>query len=190
MNIAEAICGRRSTREYQTRVPGESLIGSLIEAATLAPNAVNEQPSTFTVVRDQGVLNQLSHDAKAHLLATMAPGTTPGARAEHFRVRLDNPDFQIFYHAPVLILISGNTPGSYIVEDCALAAENLMLTAHSLGLGSCWIGLAQSYLGTPAGKKALGLPGSWIPVAPIIIGYPSAPPAAVSRKAAEVRWVG
>jgi len=44
MDIAEAISGRRSTREYQNRVPDENLIRSLVEAATLAPNAVNEQP--------------------------------------------------------------------------------------------------------------------------------------------------
>jgi len=113
-----------------------------------------------------------------------------GARAEDFRVRLENPEFQIFYHAPALIVISGNTAGSYIVEDCALAAENLMLTAYSMGLGSCWIGFAQSYLSSPAGKKTLGLPASCMPVAPIIVGYPSAPPAVVPRKAPEVRWVG
>jgi nitroreductase len=190
MDIAEAISGRRSTREYQSRVPDENLIRSLIEAATLAPNAVNEQPWTFTVVRDQGVLKQLSHDAKAHMLATMTPGIAAGARAEHFRIRLDNPDFQIFYDAPALIVISGSTAGSYIVEDCALAAENLMLMAHSMGLGSCWIGLAQGYLSTPAGKKTLGLPASCVPVAPIIVGYPSAPPAVVPRKVPEVRWVG
>ena len=56
--------------------------------------------------------------------------------------------------------------------------------------GSCWIGFAQSYLNTPAGKKMLGLPDSWVPVAPIIVGYPSAPPATVARKKPEVRWVG
>lgn len=190
MDIAEAICGRRSTREYQTRVPNESLIRSLIEAATQAPNAINEQPWTFTVVRDQALLEQVSHDAKAHMLATMPPVMAVGTRTKHFRVTLGNPDFQIFYHAPVLILISADSAGTYVVEDCALAAENLMLMAHSMGLGSCWIGFAQSYLTTSAGKKALGLPDSWVPVAPIIVGYPSAPPATVPRKAPEVRWVG
>jgi|SRR5665213_972651 len=189
MDIAEAIFGRRSSREYRNRVPNEGLIRSLLEAATQAPSAVNEQPWTFTVVRDQALLNQLSDDAKTHMLATMPPSIA-AVQAEHFRVTLVNPAFQIFYHAPALIVISGSAPGSYIVEDCALAAQNLMLRAHSLGLGSCWIGFAQSYLGTPAGKKMLGIPGSWVPVAPIIVGYPTAPRAGVPRKAPEIRWVG
>ena len=190
MDIATVISGRRSTREYQNRIPEKTLIESLIEAAILAPNAVNQQPWTFTVVCDHALLDQVSREAKAHMLTTMADSVAAGAQAEQFRVTLGNPDFHIFYHAPALILISGNAPGPWIVEDCALAAENLMLMAHSSGLGSCWIGFAQSYLCTPEGKKLLGLPDSWVPVAPIIVGYPSAPPAAVPRKAPEVRWIG
>jgi nitroreductase len=190
MDIAEAISGRRSTREYKSQVLDEKSIRRLIDAATQAPNAVNQQPWTFTVVRDQALLNQVSRDAKAHMLATMPAEMAAGARAEHFRTTLGDPAFQIFYHAPVLIVISGKPPGSWIVEDCALAAENLMLMAYSMGLGSCWIGFAQSYLNTPAGKKMLGLPDSWVPVAPVIVGYPSARPAAVARKEPEVRWVG
>ncbi len=190
MEIATVISGRRSIREYQRRVPDEAAIRSLIGAATQAPNAVNQQPWTFTVVRDQALLDQVSREAKAHMLATMADAMAKGARVEHFRVTLGNPDFHIFYHAPALILISGEAPGPWIVEDCALAAENLMLMAHSLGLGSCWIGFAQSYLCTAEGKRLLGLPDSWVPVAPIIVGYPTASPVAVPRKVPEIRWVG
>ncbi len=190
MDIAAAISGRRSTRGYKSQAIDEELIRRLIDAATQAPNAVNRQPWTFTVVRDQAVLNQLSREAKSHMLATMSADMAAEPRAEHFRTTLGDPTFQIFYNAPVLIVISGNASGPWIVEDCALAAENLMLMAHSMGLGSCWIGFAQSYLNTPAGKKMLGLPDSWVPVAPIIVGYPSAPPATVARKKPEVRWVG
>ena len=190
MDIVDAISGRRSTREYKSQPVDEKTIRRLIEAATQAPNAVNQQPWTFTVVRDQAILNQVSRDAKAHMLATMPADMAAGTRTEHFRKMLGDPAFQIFYHAPLLIVISGSAPGSWIVEDCALAAENVMLLAHSMGLGSCWIGFAQSYLNTPAGKQALGLPDSWVPVAPIILGFPSAPPAAVPRKEPNIRWVG
>lgn len=52
-----------------------------------------------------------------------------------------------------------------------------MLAAHAAGLGSGWIGFAQSFLNTSDGKNALGLPPAWVPVAPIIVGYPKpAPP--------------
>ena len=77
---------------------------------------------------------------------------------DRFRVTLSDPAFQIFYHAPVMILISGIAEVPWIVEDCALAAQNLMLAAYGLGLGSCWIGFAQRYLNTPAGKRHLDVP--------------------------------
>ena len=186
MDINEAISGRRSTREYTAQAVDEQSIRRLIDAASRAPNAVNQQPWTFTVVRDQGLLDRISRDAKSHMLATMPAG----AQSDHFRSLLSDPNFHIFYRAPVLILISAIAQGPWIVEDCALAAENLMLVAYALGLGTCWIGFAQSFLNTSDGKKELGLPATWVPIAPIIVGYPKAASAPVPRKEPEIRWVG
>ncbi|MPQ69687.1 MULTISPECIES: nitroreductase family protein [unclassified Pseudomonas] len=186
MNINEAISGRRSIREYTTQAVDEPLIQRLINAAIQAPSAVNQQPWTFTVIRDQALLNRISREAKAHMLATMPAATL----SEHFHSVLNDADFQIFYQAPVLILISGSTQGQWMVEDCALAAENLMLAAYAEGLGSCWIGFAQTFLDTPEGKGLLGLPAEWLPVAPIILGHPKSVPAPVQRNEAQIRWIG
>ena len=106
------------------------------------------------------------------------------------REELADPAFQIFYRAPALIVISAVERGPWIVEDCALAAENLMLAAHATGLGTCWVGFAQSYLGTPAGKVTIGLPDAAVPVAPIIVGHPSGVSPAVPRRPPEIRWIG
>jgi len=103
---------------------------------------------------------------------------------------LSEASFQIFYHASALILISGIAQRPWVAEDCALAAENLMLAAYSEGLGTCWIGFAQGFLNTSEGKNALGLPATWVPVAPIIVGHPKAEIAPVPRKEPEIRWVG
>jgi nitroreductase len=186
MDLNVAITGRRALREYLSEPVEERLIRELINAAIQAPSAVNQQPWTFTVVRDQSLLNRISHEAKAHMLATM-PGS---AQSDHLRPHLTDPHFHIFYHAPVLILISANVQGPWIVEDCALAAENLMLAAYASGLGSCWIGFAQGFLNTSEGKALLGLPSAWVPVAPIIVGYPKVTPNPVPRNEPEIRWIG
>jgi nitroreductase len=186
MNIDQAISGRRSTREYTTEAVDEKIIRRLINAAVLAPSAVNQQPWTFTVIRGQELLDRISREAKVYMLATMPAGPHSG----HFHGLLTDEDFQIFYHAPVLILISGNMPGQWIVEDCSLAAENLMLAAYAEGLGSCWIGFAQGFLNTPQGKKTLGLPAEWTPVAPIIVGYPETSPVPVAHREPVIRWMG
>jgi nitroreductase len=185
MDINAAIFGRRSVREYTAQPVDSDVIRALIDAAVHAPNAVNQQPWTFTVVRDQAVLARISDGAKRHMLATM-----PAKHSDYFRPRLSDPNFHIFYHAPVLIIISATEQGPWIVEDCALAAENLMLAAYAAGLGTCWIGFAQGFLNTPDGKAFLDLPAAWVSVAPIIVGYPTAAPPVRPRNAPAVRWVG
>src|SRR5271165_3461768 len=132
MDINEAISGRHSVREYTSQEINEMTIRRVIDAAVLAPSAVNLQPWTFTVVRDQSLLEQISREAKSYMLATLPADI----RSDRFKTMLSDPDFHIFYHAPVLILISARAPGPWIVEDCALAAQNLMLAAYAVGLGS------------------------------------------------------
>ncbi len=187
MDINEAISGRRSVRGYTSRQVDETTIRRLIDAAVLAPSAVNQQPWSFTVVRDQEVLERISREAKAHMLATMAAD----AHADHFfKAMPGDPDFHIFYHAPVLILISVPAPEPWIVEDCALAAQNMMLAAYAAGLGSCWIGFSQSFLNTPEGKTIAGLSAGCVTIAPIIVGHPKAAMPPVPRKTPDIRWVG
>jgi nitroreductase len=186
MDINEAIYGRRSTRDFAAQAVDDETIRRLIDAAVHAPNATNGQPWSFTVVRDQGLLDRISEDAKSHMLATLPTGLG----SDRYRTMLGDANFQIFYHAPALILISGIAQRAWVVEDCALAAENLMLAAFGEGLGTCWIGFAQSFLNTSAGKNALGLPATFVPVAPIIVGHPKSEPAPVARKEPEIRWVG
>ena len=126
MEIKEAIDGRRSVREYEPEATDGSVIHRLIAAAVKARSAVNQQPWTFTVVRDRELLERISRKAKAHVLATSAHV----AQADDFRALLSDPDFHIFYRAPVLIVISAAAHGPWIVEDCALAAE-MMLSAFA-----------------------------------------------------------
>lgn len=185
MDLHEAIYGRRAVRDYLQKPVEQSVIKSLIDAAIQAPSAINQQPWIFTVVRDERILDQLSRESKAHMLKFH-----PGIReSEHFHT-LNDPHFQIFYHAPVLIVISAVAPVPWFVEDCSLAAENLMLAAYDAQLGSCWIGFAQGYLNTPEGKALLGLAPSCAPVAPIIVGQPKGVSKPVARKEPQIRWVG
>ena len=185
MELTDAITGRRAIRDYTPAPVDEATIRRLIAAAALAPSAVNEQPWVFTVVRNRGLLDQMSVAAKAHMRTRPPAGASP----QPSRSMLDDATFHIFYHAPVLIVVSAASPSPWIVEDCTLAAENLMLAAYAAGLGSCWIGLAQSYCNTEEGKAALGLAATATAVAPIIVGHPNAPSPATPRHPPEIRWL-
>ncbi len=186
MDLKEAIYTRRSVREFTAAPVSESIIRDLIDAAVQAPSAVNQQPWSFCVIRDKGVLATISRESKAYTLRHSPVGLV----SHHFEQILNDPNFDIFYHAPVLIVISTATEIPWSVEDCSLAAENLMLAARAARLGTCWIGFAQAWLGTPEGKAAIKLPVSYKPVAPIIVGHPQSAPPAVPRKQPEIRWIG
>ena len=135
-------------REFTAEPVDEKSIHQLIDAAIQAPSAVNQQPWSFCVVRDKAVLDRISNESKAYMLRT-----SQAALSHHFQAILSDPNFHIFYHAPVLILISSVAESPWMVEDCSLAAENLMLAARAAGLGTCCIGFAQAWLGTPEGKR-------------------------------------
>lgn len=185
MDLKEAIYTRRAVREFTAEPVADETLCQLIDAAVQAPSAVNQQPWSFYVVRDKLLLAQISGEAKAHMLRT-----SPMALSHHFQEILSDPNFDIFYHAPVLIVISSVTESPWAIENCSLAAENLMLAGHAAGLGTCWIGFAQTWLATCEGKAVLQLPANYVPVAPIIVGHPKSVPVPVPRKGPEIHWIG
>jgi nitroreductase len=185
MELKEAIYSRRATRQFTAEPVDEKTLRDLVDAAVQAPSAINAQPWSFCVIRDRALLDRLSRDAKAYMVTS----TPLGLLSHHFEQILNDPGFDIFYRAPVLVVICTTSEIPWAVEDCALAAENLMLAARGAGLGTCWIGFAQGFLDTQEGKAALQLPAAYKPVAPIIVGYPRAAAPPVPRKAPEIRWI-
>ncbi len=187
MSLADAIRGRRAVRAYTSEPVDRATIQLLLEAAVLAPTAMREEPWTFAVVQDGAELRHLSERAKRlwRKQATAHEGALdPVASARQRRVSdlLLDPEFSIFYDAGTLIVICA-TPESHFVEaDCWLAAENLMLTAHALGLGTCPIGFAIPVLNDPEVKEELAIPPDEKAVAPIIVGHPRGVPPVVPRR--------
>lgn len=169
MELMEAIYTRRSVRFYTEEPVDKDTIEKLIKAGIQAPSAMNVQPWAFGVIQDKALMQKISDDTKAYLLASISAKPY----LEGYRPLFSNPEFNIFYHAPALLTVFAKPAGPNPSCDCTLAAQNIMLAAHSLGLGSCWIGFAQMSLNTPELKEQLGIPQEYIAVAPIIIGHPS-----------------
>lgn len=186
METQKAIYDRRAVREYTQQTIDRPTLLSLIEAAIQAPSAMNLQPWSFAVIAGRERLSRLSHEAKRHLLGTMASGSP----LEHFKDRLADPAFDIFYGAPALIVISAKSPEPSASEDCALAAQNLMLAAHDKGLGTCWIGFARPWLNQPEAKGELHILPNHTPVAPIIVGHPARQPEPHGRREPAITWGG
>lgn len=185
MDVIEAIRQRRAVRQYTDQPLTTGTLQSLIELAVQAPSAINLQPWMFAVAHRRDTLRQIGQAAKAHLLDRMEPGS-PFLR---FRGMLEDPAFDMLYHAPALIVICATSPEQQAAEDCALAAQTLMLAAHARGLGTCCIGLARPWLNQPAGRSLLGIPPGSAPILPLVIGHPSEAPAAPGRRPPAICWV-
>ena len=184
MNIMDAIHGRRSVRSYAPERLDTVTIQTLLDAAIWAPTAVHEEPWAFVIVQDRAVLKSLSDRAK-EIFSAEAEHADP-EQARHLLDILAKPDFNIFYDAGTLIIICARPKGAFVTADCWLAAENLLLAAYGMGLGSCVIGFAVPALNTPEIKAELGIPSECSAVAPIIVGAPSGETPRTTRKAPDV----
>ena len=180
MTIFETILARRSVRSYKARKVDRTAISILLEAAVRAPTSIHQEPWAFVIIQDKDLLRSISDQAKPLF---MAEAIEIGLEhAGHSFDIFKYPDFNIFYDANTLILICGKTSSPSFEADCWLAAENLMLAACAMGLGTCVIGSALAALNTPKVKLKLNIPENFIAVAPIVLGYPDDEIAPVMRK--------
>ena len=181
--VLDAIHSRRSIRSYEGKPVPDSAIQTLLEAATYAPSAINVQPWKFTIVTSKSEMKQLSDMAKPALLRVL-----PDVGDESLvglKKRLSDPQYDIFYNAPLLVFVSG-IKSPYAVYDCSMAAQNMMLAAYSLGIGSCWIGTAVATANDPKVKANLGVPEDHEVHAALIFGYPKGMPNAPAKRPAMV----
>lgn len=178
-SVVDAIFERRSVRSYKPEKLDRATVSTLLASAVRAPTAMHEEPWAFVIVQDRNRLKRLSDRAKELLLAEAGKHADRGGHELDF---FADPDFNVFYNAGTLIVICGRTAGPYVAADCWLAAENLMLAATSMGLGTCVIGCALLALNTPEWKAELGIPADLSAIAPVIVGVPSEGGAPTSRK--------
>ncbi len=170
MDSIRTITRRRTTcRDFSDEIPSREKIAGLIHDAVWVPSGSNNQPWRFVVVTDRSRLKGYSDAAKRSMLENLA--TLPHIR--QYEKTLGNPDYNIFYNAPVLVIVYGNSESYWHVYDCSMVAYNLHLLAEEDGLGCCWIGFAHTIFSDPEVMRELGVPEKYRLVAPLILGYPA-----------------
>ena len=188
MEVLEAIRSRRSVKKFQpTPVPRE-LIEKALEAALWAPSGQNLQPVRFWVVSDREVLGELEkalyeYGLKLKKLLPVLRFVVGRFRGEKGKRVFRSLRPALFNGAPVLVLTGAerNSSTTY-AKDCTLAAMNLMLAAHALGLGSCYFGWTVLVNRLPRWKERLRIPPEVEIVDGIGLGYPAGERSAPPRK--------
>ncbi len=167
-DLLNFIFNRRSIRAYAPGEIPEADVQLLLEAAMAAPSAVAKDPWRFVVVRDRAMREQLAAEL---------------------------PNGKMLPEAALGVVIAGDLEAAhdrqlgYLLQDCAAAIENLLLAAHALGYGACWLGVYPRENRVRHVRQVLGFPASILPVSIVALGHPGERKSGRTRFNPEfVRW--
>ena len=170
--IIRAMEERRSVRKFKPDMPEKADIEQIIEAGLFAANGRGKQAAIIIAVTDRKLRDKISDDNRG--IGGWAEGFDP------------------FYGAPVILIVLADANWPTAVYDGSLVMGNLMLAAHSLGLGSIWIHRAREEFETDEYKRLLrdlGVEGEWTGIGHCAIGYVDGDiPTPAPRKEGRVFW--
>lgn len=169
--VIEAMRNRRSVRAYTDEVPSDELIERVVDAGLWAASGRGRQSPIVLAVTDRALRDRLS--AMNARIMGAPEGTDP------------------FYGAPVVLVVLADRSVPTHVYDGSLVMGNLMLAAHELGLGSCWIHRAREEFDTPEGRQILadlGVEGDYEGVGHCILGYAAEVPEPKPRREGRLVW--
>ena len=171
-DVIKAMKERRSVRKFMAELPKKADLEQVVEAGLFAASAMGRQATKMVVVTDRKLRDRISE------MNRKVGGWDAG--------------FDPFYGAPAMIIVLAEKDWGNRVYDGSLVMGNLMLAAHSLGLGSIWIHRAREEFESDEGKeilRALGIEGEWEGIGHCAIGYTDGEvPDPVPRKEGRVVW--
>ena len=175
--VIETIMTRRSVRKYQPQAVNRDTMQTIVECGINAPNAINRQAWEIRIVDNPEVIQKLTD-----LYLKDNPKEA------------ENPNFKnMFRNAPTVAFIANDTTFAYSPVDCGLMAENMILSAWSMGIGSCCLGGPARFMkANPEANKYLqemGFSANYDLLLCIGFGYPAETPKAKPRDAAKVKFM-
>jgi nitroreductase len=212
--VERVILERRSNRKYKDKQVPEALVRRILEAGRFAPTAGNSQSWRFKVIRDKKMIESMEKYAQLRakiFMFWLNWRTSPlGKLAWYYAqiaIRIFRNDLhpiphgalsamadgtlKLFQEAPTVILIFEDRRGAGKPElDCGICGQNMVLTAHSLGLGTCWIGLVDLLKYGVKWRRKLGMYSyPYRLVEGIAVGYPIGnPDGMIERELHEIEW--
>jgi len=173
----DSIYSRRSIRQYKPQQITDKEMKTILNAALYAPSARNLQDWHFSVVQDPTLRLKLKK-----ILVENMDNSGIGFLIQ----KAEDPSFDPFFNAPTVVFISGDTGDKFVDVSCGAAAQNLMLAAESLNIGSCIIATPELLFTADKEdelKKELGFPSGYRFVCAVTLGYKNCEnPAAAPRK--------
>ena len=171
--VINAIKERRSIRKFKADMPSKENLNQIIEAGLYAASGMGKQEVIILAVTNKEIRDKIA--------------------ASNCKIGGWSEGFDPFYGAPAILIVLGNKNWVTSLYDGSLVMGNMMLAAHSLGLGSIWIHRAKEEFEMDEYKKLLtdlGVSGDWEGIGHCAVGYIDGEnPKAASRKENRVYWV-
>jgi nitroreductase len=158
---------RRSVRNFKHGQIADADISAIIEAGMYAPSGRGDQSWYFTVVQNTALLQELSEAVKRVYASLDNPFLQSQGKSEKYH---------LYYHAPTVIVVSGNKEALLPELDCAVCVQNMLLAAESLNIGSCWISGLDLLAAAGEGKgvpvlNKLHIPDGYRPYFSVALGF-------------------
>lgn len=215
--VERGIYTRRSNRLFRDKPVPKELLHRILEAGRFAPSAGNCQPYRFTVITDQSVIKEferramqvlrplknlyLSKNGKRAILKNILFSVASYIMINKMDPRpitamekADRMDSTLFFNAPVVILVLKDKRGVSNPDlDVGICCQNIVLAAHSLGLGTCYVSLPITPLASPVMadfRKRIGIVPPFEAVTSLAIGYAKGMiDGPVLRDTPKVNWI-
>ncbi|MFP5383355.1 MAG: nitroreductase family protein [Gammaproteobacteria bacterium] len=211
--VESVIIERRSVRVYRDKPVPEYLVKRILEAGRYAPTAGNCQSWKFVVVQDPQLIAEMAEHVKkmaVYVARYMFNPGAPGSRVPEWMVRVMSRTFTSLYHptgrtglskvadgtldvwhgaSTVIFLLVDERGTSDPHLDVGICGTNMVLTAHSFGLGTCWVSFSTLLSIHPRFRKLLGISYPFRLATSIAVGYPRGiPDGEVPRETHETVW--
>jgi nitroreductase len=209
----KVILRRRSVRQYKKEQVPEFMVKRILEAGRFAPSAGNYQPWKFLVLRDDEIIRGITEtvvssckvvramiDYRRKGYVWLRPLIKVITRLRYNDLhpmpftaipQVADGKLDLWHEAPTVIIILKDIRGISSPDlDCGIAGQNMVLAAHSMGLGTCWVGFAKMALDmNPKWKKRLGISYPYKFANSLAIGWPLGnPDGMVTRQTHTVDW--
>ena len=169
--VVETIMSRRSIRQYKAQAISRDTMQIILNAGINAPNGQGKQSWEIRVVDNPELLSGIGKIYKEE----------------------QSKNAEIFYNAPTVVFIAYDTSYDLSQVDCGLLGENMILTAWSMGIGSCCLGAPARFLvSNPQAEeflKKLDIPETHKLLYCISFGFPDETPAAKPRNEEKIRYI-
>jgi nitroreductase len=183
---------RRSIRKYKPEQIDDDKLDAILQAGIYAPSAGNRQSAMIVVCQNETINRELGIINKSAFKGRISTQNAYISK-EQPSIADDTTIQSGFYGAPTVLTLFAPKNFLYSEADCCVIAQNIMLAAHSLGIGSCMVMRAQDTFASELGnqlQKEWGIDKDYEAKAHITLGYPAAtPPTAKPRKENRVKKI-